>query len=179
MPERFTSWQYNVVDKYKACTKDEIRDDLAKRAHPFGIFVSHILGDFNLSCVVRSANGFNAEKVFYSGRKRWDKRGACGVYHYTPLNYLASHDDIVALKDEYSFVALENTNKTHMLHEFDWNLPKKPLLILGEEGAGIPQEILDLCDYTVEIASFGCVRSYNLAVAASIAMHDLVTKKYL
>lgn len=80
------------------------------------------------------------------------------------------------LKKDYCFVALENVNRTHYLHEFDWKMDKKPLIILGEEGSGIPKELLEICDFQIEIQQFGSVPSVNAAVAASIAMHDFCSK---
>jgi tRNA G18 (ribose-2'-O)-methylase SpoU len=36
-----------------------------------------------------------------------------------------------------------------------------------------------MCDVLVEIPNFGSVRSMNVGVAASIAMHDHVSKKMI
>lgn len=71
---------------------------------------------------------------------------------------------------------MENVKRTHFLSEFSWDTKKKPLIVLGEEGTGIPKEVLDLCDFQIEIEQFGSVPSVNAAVAASIAMNDFVTK---
>ena len=174
MDDKFSAWQFNVQDRYKAMTVEEIKTDLQANALPCSVLMTNIAGDFNFSCLVRSSNGFNLKEVFYYGNKKWDKRGALGVYHYTPVNYLSSFEDVKALKDRYTLVALENTNGASLLSKFEW--PKNPLILIGEEGLGLSQEILDICDYTVEIPMFGSVRSYNAAVAGSIAIYDYVSK---
>ena len=45
-------------------------------------------------------------------------------------------------------------------------------LILGRESAGVPREIAESCDAAVRIPIAGNVRSFNLAVAAAIALYE-------
>jgi tRNA G18 (ribose-2'-O)-methylase SpoU len=177
-PERLTSWIYNVEDRFKDKTKEEIQENLRRTAHPFAIMMANIQGDFNIGSLFRSANAFNAKEFFYFGKKRIDRRSLCGVHHYSEIQFLPEWEQVVALKERYTFVVLENTNRTHMLHQFDWKTPKDPLVICGEEGCGIPQELLNLADVVLEIPMFGSIRSFNTAVAGSIAMYDLIAKKY-
>jgi tRNA G18 (ribose-2'-O)-methylase SpoU len=112
---------------------------------------------------------------YYGGSKKYDRRGTVGTHHYTNLNFVNSKDELVKLKDKYTFVALENTVPgAQSLDGYVW--PKNPLIIVGEEGCGITQEMLDLCDDYVYIQQYGSVPSFNAAVAASIAMNDFVVK---
>ena len=46
-------------------------------------------------------------------------------------------------------------------------------LILGEEVHGIPQEILSRCDILLEIPMCGQKESFNVSVAAGIALWEL------
>jgi tRNA G18 (ribose-2'-O)-methylase SpoU len=92
------------------------------------------------------------------------------------VQYLSVQEQIKELKEEYTFIALENINRTHYLSDFNWKTAKKPMIVIGEEGTGIPQEVLELCEAQVEIEQFGSVPSVNAAIAASIAMNDFVTK---
>lgn len=178
---RLTSWMFAVVDKFKPLSGEEIRSELRRTASPFAILASCIQGDFNLSSLTRSANGFNAEKVFYTGKKKWDRRGAVGAHNYTPPEFLPNFSDVLALKQEYHFVAFENVGKTTRLDKFNWDFypTKKPLILLGEEGNGLSDEMLALADDLIEIPMMGSVRSFNLAVAGSIAMYDFLSKKIL
>lgn len=168
----------NVIDKYKGWMQELIREDVKKKTFPFAVMMAQVVGDFNFSSVIRSANFFGASEVFYYGRKKFDRRGAQGAYHYTDVKFLASMDEIKILKEKYSFVALENNIEREMvsLSSFSWSEEKPPIILLGEEGQGIEKEILDLCDFFVEIPGFGSVRSLNLGCAGSIAMYDFVSK---
>lgn len=50
------------------------------------------------------------------------------------------------------------------------------ILILGEEVAGIPPEIREKCDYFLEIPMRGRKESFNVSVAAGIAMWELMKR---
>ena len=50
--------------------------------------------------------------------------------------------------------------------------PKKWVLIMGHEGKGISQKVLELCDEVVTIEMQEGIKSLNVAVAASIIMYS-------
>lgn len=173
--DKFTLWSRNVRDQFKELSTEEIRISLQKTCSPAAILMSQIEGDFNISSVIRSANSFNFHKVFYYGRKKFDRRGACGVYKYTDVIHLSSMEEILALKSSYEFVALENNIKASSpIQDFVWK--KNSIIVVGEENSGIQKDILDICDKFIEIPSMGSVRSLNAASAASIAMYDYSIK---
>ena len=49
-----------------------------------------------------------------------------------------------------------------------------PLLIFGEEGKGLTDEMLDLADDIVMIEQFGSVRSLNAGTSSGIAMYNCI-----
>ena len=171
---------WNVIDKYKndrltKWNKELIKKDLKQKAFPYAILMENFLGDFNIGTVIRSANAFNASAVYYLGNKHYDRRGTVGTHNYTDVIHLKTRDELLKLKENYEFVALENTVPSAItLANAEYS--RSPLFILGEEGVGITQETLELCDRFVFIPQFGSVRSLNAAVAGSIIMNDYVTK---
>jgi tRNA G18 (ribose-2'-O)-methylase SpoU len=175
---RWESWLYAVKDEFKSKTKEEIREHLQKTKNGFSVMFSNVLGDFNIGTGIRNANAFNANNVYYFGNKRFDKRGACGSYHYLELSYLSTLEQVKALKEKYHFVALDNFPGAKSLYNYEWKSEKTPLLIFGEEGSGISKDVLDLCDDLVEIPMYGSVRSLNVGTASGIVMNDFVQKKF-
>lgn len=174
MPERWTNWMHNVVDKYKGMSIEAIKEDLARNAFPFAVMMENWQGDFNLGQCVRNANAFGAREVFYLGKKRYDRRGSVGTYNYTPVNHLASLEDLLALKSKYVLVGIDNIAgsvpcENHQYHE-------NSLFIFGEEGCGLTPETLKLCDELVSITQFGSVRSLNAGCSSGIIMYDYVRK---
>ena len=172
----FFTWQYNVKSEFKNKSIEQIKQTLIETSNPFAVLMTRINGDFNFGSVIRSANGFNAEHIFYYGMRKFDRRAAVGTYVYSSVKYLETFDQVLALKDTYEFVGLENTGKTNMLNTFQWSKHKKPLIILGEEQIGIPEEFLQICDRIVEIPMSGSVPSFNVASAATVAMYDFMSK---
>jgi tRNA G18 (ribose-2'-O)-methylase SpoU len=175
--ERWTLWKRNVIDKYKNWPTDAIRKDLQETANPFSVCMEHWQGDFNISTLIRNSNAFNARRVYYLGKKRFDRRGAVGTHHYVDINYLDDdYNRLVDLKKEYTIVAVDNNiSNTHKLGEFDWlSLEKPPLMLFGEEGIGLTTSALEIADYCVEIPQYGSVRSLNVGTSSGILMYDFV-----
>ena len=175
-PERWRSWTYNVIDEFKGKTQDEIKDQLKSTRHPFAVLMEHWKGDFNIGTLIRNSNAFNANEVFYVGRKRYDRRGAVGTHHYIDLNYIDDFEDLWSLKDKYTFVCLDNNIEGVVsMEDFEW--PDNALMIFGEEGEGVTSEMLELADHVVSIKQYGSVRSMNVGTTSGIAMYDY-TRKY-
>jgi tRNA G18 (ribose-2'-O)-methylase SpoU len=172
---RYNAWERNVIDEYKSLPNDEIKARVEANRLPYAVLMTHINIDYNLGTVLRIGNCLGA-KVYYYGERRWDKRGALGVWHYSPITHLKSIEEVRALKEQYSFVALEQTKTSVTLPKFVW--PKNPLILLGEESCGLEgsPEILELAEHFIEIPQRGSVRSLNAGTAFAIAAYDYSTK---
>lgn len=176
--EHFGSWTYNVVDKYKSYTTEQIKEDLKKTALPFAVCMEHIIGDFNLGTVIRNANAFNAREVFYVGEKRRDRRSEVGVSHYTKVQWLSNLDQLLELKNKYYFVGVDNIPGAISI--LDYTYSDQPnletLFILGEEGVGLTPIMQSYCDTMIYIEQYGSVRSLNVGTASGIIFHDFARK---
>lgn len=170
----FRSWQFNVADRFKSHTVEEIKQELQRTAYPFAVAMENWRGEFNFSTLVRNANAFNAKEVFYLGDKKWDKRGAQGVYNYTEVKWLPTIDDFIKLKDRYVIVGVDNVAGACSLRHYHW--PRNALMVFGSEGTGLTPEMISLCRELVEIPMYGSVRSLNCGVASGIMMYDYVEK---
>jgi tRNA G18 (ribose-2'-O)-methylase SpoU len=170
----------NIADRYKydrfvKWTTEMIKTDLQQKSFPFAVLMENFQGDFNLSSVLRSCNAMNGREMFYLGKKQYDRRGTVGTHHYTDIINVPNYEQLLKLKERYTFVALENSvPEAQTIYDFVW--PENPLIIIGEEGVGITKETLSLCDKYVYIPQYGSVRSMNAAVAGSIAMNHFVMK---
>ena len=75
----------------------------------------------------------------------------------------------------YRIAALEQaTNSTNLR---DYSAPDRVALLLGEEISGIAPEWLALADDIIEIPMFGQKESFNVSVAAGIALYGLMIRK--
>lgn len=172
--DHFSAWQYNVADHFKDKTVSEIKQHLRSTAYPFAVCMEHLIGDFNMSTVVRNANAFNAEQVYYVGDKKWDRRGSVGTHNYTEVTFIPTLDEFVALKNKYVLVGIDNVPGAIPLSSYQW-IPNT-MMIFGEEGTGLTPGMQSFCKDLVYIEQFGSVRSLNCGTASGIVMNDFVTK---
>lgn len=164
-----------VRDEYKGMAPDDIRAALAAKRFEFAVLVANVAYDFNLGSVVRTANAFLAKEVFVYGRRKTDLRGAMGAHVYETIVHVPDLDALRARAAGYRWVCLEQAPGAVPLADFAW--PPRPLMILGQEGPGVPEELRAAADATVVIPQFGSIRSLNVGVAAGIAMYDWHAKR--
>ncbi|TLG13985.1 RNA methyltransferase [Nocardia cyriacigeorgica] len=161
----------NVVDAYRYWTREAIVADIDARRHPFHVAIENFGHDANIGTVVRTANAFAAAAVHIVGRRRWNRRGAMVTDRYQHIEH---HTDIAALlefarREDLTVVAVDNVPGSVPLETVQ--LPRRCLLLFGQEGPGVTEHARDAATLTVSIAQFGSTRSINAGVAAGIAMH--------
>lgn len=170
----------NIKDEYKNLPIEDIKEDLKKKHLPFAILLETLKYDRNAGNSIRTANSFGATKIFHIGESRKiNRKSAVGSYLYSDVIYLENMQNVLSLKKEYTFVALENNiGKSVSLFDFNWErVDNKPhLIIAGNEQNGISKELLDACDFFVEIPSRGSTRSINICSALACCMYDFSMK---
>jgi tRNA G18 (ribose-2'-O)-methylase SpoU len=164
----------NVVDRYRYWRHDAIVADLDSRRHDFHVGIENWQHDLNIGSVVRTANAFLAAEVHIIGRKRWNRRGAMVTDRYQHIR----HHDSVARFAEWSRTAglpllgVDNLPGAVPLESAE--LPRACVLVFGQEGPGLTDDMREICQVTLSIAQFGSTRSINAGAAAAIAMHAWV-----
>ncbi len=161
------------------------------------LVLDNIRSCYNLGAILRTAEGFGVEKVILSGytprvhdtgllphlREKLDKeihKTALGAEDM--LDIYSSGDILSELKNlkkqGCQIVGLENNIDSDKLvqlgsKELRGRLSDKAVLILGEEVHGIDYSLHEIIDLFVEIPMKGQKESFNVSVAAGIAMYEL------
>ena len=161
----------NVVDAYRYWRRDAVVADLDTRRHDFHVAIENFQHDHNIGTVVRTANAFAAAAVHIVGRRRWNRRGAMVTDRYQHVRH---HADMAALLDyaassDLAVVAVDNTPGAVPLETAA--LPRRCVLLFGQEGPGLTDDARKQATQVVSIAQFGSTRSINAGVAAGIVMH--------
>jgi tRNA G18 (ribose-2'-O)-methylase SpoU len=164
----------NVVDKYRYWRREAVVADLDRRRHPFHVAIENLHHDANIGTIVRTANAFAAAAVHVVGRRRWNRRGAMVTDRYQHVHH---HPDVAALLtwaqgEGLTVVAVDNGPGARPLESA--TLPRRCVLLFGQEGVGLTPEAVAGADAVLSIAQFGSTRSINAGVAAGIAMHAWV-----
>ncbi len=166
----------NVVDPYRYWRREAIVSDVDRRRHPFHVAIENFQHDHNIGTVVRTANAFAAAAVHIVGKRRWNRRGAMVTDRYQHLHH---HPDVAGLVDfarseGLTLVAVDNTHGAHRIETAA--LPRRCVLLFGQEGPGLSAEAREAADLSVSIAQFGSTRSINAGVAAGIVMHTWISQ---
>ncbi len=163
------------------------------------VVLDNIRSAYNVGAILRTAEGFGVSRVIFSGytprvhdqallphlRAKLDKE-----IHKTALGAedmldIVSSDDIVATLTDlkaagWQIVGLENNISDKRLKKVNSPdlkacLSERVVLILGEEVHGIKPELYDLIDTFLEIPMRGQKESFNVSVAAGIAMYAIMS----
>jgi len=164
----------NVVDRYRYWRLEAIVADLDARRHDFHVAIENWQHDLNIGTVVRNANAFLAAAVHIVGRRRWNRRGAMVTDRYQHIRH---HESATALAawaagEGLVVVGIDNLPAAHPLESVV--LPRRCVLLFGQEGPGLSEEAREVCDQMYSIAQYGSTRSINAGVASGIAMHAWV-----
>jgi tRNA G18 (ribose-2'-O)-methylase SpoU len=161
----------NVVDKYRYWTMEAIVADLDTQRFEFHVAIENWEHDLNIGSIVRSANAFMAKSVHIIGKRRWNRRGAMVTDRYQHVFHHESIEDFIswAKAEQLEVLAIDNLPGAVPLETYA--MPKRCVLLFGQEGQGLTEEAGAVATACLAIAQFGSTRSINAAAAAGIAMH--------
>ena len=168
----------NVRDQYKNMEVCAIKQAYTSTTIPAAAAMMHVTGDFNLSTLIRNANFFGYQRVFYvGGKKHYDRRGTVGTHNYIDVEFVKTEEQFMDRIRELNYmpIAIENNidYKCHSLYDFDFDvhtLTENPIFIFGEEQKGLSTFILDNCELIITIPARGTVRSLNVGTASGIVL---------
>ena len=161
------------------------------------VVLYNIRSAYNVGAILRTAEGFGVKRVILSGytpkihdasllphlRDKLDReihKTALGAENM--LDIYSCSDIIAELKklraSGWQVIGLENNIEDERLcdirsEEFRKRLGDRVVLILGEEVKGIDHSLYDIIDLFAEIPMVGRKESFNVSVAAGIAMYAL------
>lgn len=155
------------------------------------IVIAHnIRSTHNVGAIFRTCEGFGVKQIILSGYTPYPKipqdsrlphiaekltaqvhKTALGAETMVPFVYSEAPDIARLRADGYRIVGLEQDVRSVVLS--DYHPPRKIALLLGEEVEGITDELRQACDNLIEIPMHGKKESFNVSVAAGIALYAL------
>lgn len=161
------------------------------------VVLHNIRSTYNVGAILRTAEGLGIKKVIYSGytpryddarilphlREKLNRQIAKSALGAEKLVIQESVNDLTEWVNEcradgYQIVGLENNlapdeMAKRVILDKHLELGEKIVLFLGEEVDGIPAEVRPNMDIFLEIPMYGKKESFNVSVAAGIAMWGL------
>lgn len=150
---------------------------------PFVIVLDNIRSFSNVGSVFRTADAFLTGGIYLCGitaipPHREIQKTALGATESVPWKYFKNTSDAIdKLKTlGYKITGIEQAEGSMLLGDFKVDPGVKYALIFGNEVNGIDQQVLDACDYVIEIPQFGTKHSFNVAVSAGIVLWEMNRK---
>lgn len=158
----------------------------------FIVIAHNIRSTHNVGAIFRTCEGLGITKLILSGYTPYPAtaddtrlphltnklsaqihKTALGAESLVPFEYQPVPDIAELKKNGYVIAGLEQDKRSIPLPTY--KPPKKAVLLLGEEVNGMDKSLRDACDILLEIPMYGKKESFNVSVAAGIALYALVT----
>jgi 23S rRNA (guanosine2251-2'-O)-methyltransferase len=160
------------IDEFKEATKT-----------PIIVVLDDIRSLHNIGSVFRSSDAFLIEKIYLCGitavpPNKEIHKTALGATETVTWEYVENVLDVIEKlkQDKVSVYAIEQTENSIMLNDFQPEATKKYALILGNEVKGVHQKAINASDGVIEIPQLGSKHSLNISVTAGIVIWDLFQK---
>jgi 23S rRNA (guanosine2251-2'-O)-methyltransferase len=151
---------------------------------PFIIVLDNVRSQSNIGSIFRTADAFLTKAVYLCGitatpPHREIQKTALGAtesvsWKYYPKTTEALND---LRKDGYIIIAIEQAVSSLKLQDTILEKGKKYALVFGHEVNGVDQDVINQCDFCVEIPQFGTKHSFNIAISVGIVLWELNKKK--
>ncbi len=135
----------------------------------------------NLGAILRSAEVAGADGVFIPQRRSAPlsavavKASAGAASHLKVARSANTSQLIDRLKEAGYWITGFDAGPGTPLWEVDLAVPM--VLVLGSEGGGLHRLVRDKCDFLASIPMRGRVSSYNVSVAAGIALYEVLRQR--
>jgi 23S rRNA (guanosine2251-2'-O)-methyltransferase len=151
---------------------------------PFIIVLDNVRSQSNVGSIFRTADAFLTEAVYLCGitsvpPHREIQKTALGATESVEWRYFPGTIDAISeLKEKgYLIIAVEQAEGSVELQDMDIDKKHKYALVFGHEVNGVDQEIVNLCDFCVEIPQFGTKHSFNIAISVGIVLWEANKKR--
>lgn len=150
---------------------------------PIVLVLDNIRSGLNVGSAFRTADAFALEKIYLCGitaqpPHREILKTAIGATESVEWEYTASTLEIVqSLKTRgYRVVAVEQTDASTSLQDFQISENEKIALIFGNEVRGVSDEVIAGMEESIEVPQFGTKHSLNISVCVGVVVWDLFSK---
>ncbi|MBM4170788.1 MAG: RNA methyltransferase [Ignavibacteria bacterium] len=146
---------------------------------PVYVLLNSIRSSYNVGSIFRTSDGAMIQKLYLCGytptpEKKEVLKTALGSQNSIEWEYVKNPAEVIlSLKEKgFKICSLELTDSSIPYYTVQKN--DFPLcLVVGNEISGVSQELIDLCDFSIDIPQFGIKQSLNVAVAYGISIFDL------
>lgn len=147
---------------------------------PLTVVLDNVRSQNNIGSVFRTSDAFRVERICLCGicstpPHRDIHKTALGAEESVAWSYHEETADCIqALKAEgYKIYAVEQVDDSMKLDALPESLGERVAVVFGNEVEGVQEEMLPLCDGSIEIPQQGTKHSLNISCAAAIVLWEL------
>ena len=141
------------------------------------LVLDNIRSAHNVGSAFRTADAFGVDKIYLGGicpvpPSPELRKVALGAEEVVPFGHVSDVVDLVhrLQADGYTVIAVEQTVNSVKLGRFRREPGKKYALVFGNEVEGVQQEVVDACDFALEIPQKGTKHSLNVSVSIGVVL---------
>lgn len=168
------------MDELNRLNEEEFKKE---EKFPLVLILDNIRSMHNTGSIFRTSDAFRIEAIFLCGitacpPNREIEKTALGATKSVKWNYFEKTEDAIAKlkKLGYIIIAIEQVDSSTSLKTFKPKPGNKYAIVFGNEVKGVRSEVLEQCDYFLEIPQFGTKHSFNVSVTAGIVVWDFYSK---
>lgn len=141
--------------------------------------LDNIKSMYNVGAIFRTADALRVKKIFLCGitatpPRRKIYKVSMGAVDWVDWEYCNTTVEAVEKlkKEKVQIIALEQTDQSI---DYKRAVYKKPVaIVLGHEKNGVSDDVLKMCDLTVEIPMYAKANSLNVATSAGIIGYEVL-----
>ena len=134
----------------------------------------------NVGSAFRTSDAFGVDKVYLCGicpvpPSAELRKVALGAEEVVPSEHVDNAVDLVhrLQADGYTVIAVEQTVNSVKLDAFRRAPGARYALVFGNEVDGVQQDVVDACDFSLEIPQQGTKHSLNVSVSVGVVLWGL------
>ncbi len=150
---------------------------------PLIVVVDNVRSLHNVGSVFRTSDAFRVERVMLCGITATPPHAeihktALGAEDVVQWEYFSDTMQAVAklAAEGCEVYAIEQVEGSIALQDFKADASKKYAVVLGNEVKGVQQQVVDVCNGSIEIPQFGTKHSLNVSVTAGMVIWEFAKK---
>ena len=151
------------------------------RKLPLTIILDDVRSLYNVGSVFRTSDAFRVERIILCGITATPDNSLVEI-HKTALGaeesveWIYSPDCVSVVKElnekGYITVAVEQVQDSVKLDNLVVDKTRRYALVLGNEVKGVSQDVVDICNFSLEIPQYGTKHSLNVSVSAGLVIWE-------
>jgi tRNA G18 (ribose-2'-O)-methylase SpoU len=149
-----------------------------KKTFPITIICDNVNNAPNIGALFRVCDAFGVEKIIFTGetldipsrKMQKTSRSTEKYVAYEKIKDIHQYLDII--KKTHQIIAIEITENSKPIHQYQFNKQKPIAFIIGDENFGIEENILNKTHEIIHINMFGNNSSMNVVQAINIVLYE-------